>query len=104
MGRRKILEEPLSPAELLDNTRRNRGRVRVTLALAFDQIACSSRDGTIEGMNDLAEELILGPDPPGVLADLTYAFVGFDPGGPAGDGLALVEVNAEYEPVDGGED
>lgn len=82
------LTQPLTKAQVRDNAEANDGKLVVVIALEFGQIACSSDDNTYDGLNDIADEEILGFGG-GSLLDLSYRPVGVQ------DTKVLVEVTAD---------
>ncbi len=90
-----VLTEPMTEPDVRENIAANRGRLVVRLALPLHTIACSSDNTTLDGLNDVVEDLILA-DGFNFLEDIGYAVVGFVP--PDRDnGQVIVEVTARVE-------
>lgn len=84
----KPLEKPLNRKQVKEIQKPN-GFITVVVPMDFNDLI----DNDLEGVNDIAEELILKE---GNLSDITYKPVGVAP-----DNLILVEVTAEVEFWDG---
>lgn len=85
------LKTPLSPEQA--RRRLKKGRLTVVVAVPLTKIARSSRDGSINGFNDLLDTLILVD---GCLEDINFAAVGLiGPTKANPDSRVLVEVNAK---------
>lgn len=86
------IDGPLTKEEIRQNAQEHDGEIVVIIAVELERIACSSEDGTLEGLNDIADEEILGVGG-GCLMDLAYKPVGVD-----GDKV-LIEVTADPSQV-----
>ncbi len=90
----KILTRPLTNDEAKALIKDD--RLEVVIKMPFYQIACSSEDGSYDGMNDYADHYIVGGD--FYLGDLSYSVVGHEPATEAEpSGFVLVQVNAEVD-------
>lgn len=71
------------------------GRLTVEVRLPFGLVACSSDDGSYDGLNDIVEEMILEE---GCLSDICYEVVGhLPPDGEENTGYVVVKVDAEVD-------
>lgn len=86
------LKRPLTVQQIKDQVRDN--RLKVVVALDFCNLACISEDGTLDGLNDAVDELILPKEigGPGLL-DINYKPKGVD-----GD-MVLFEVDGDASEI-----
>ena len=70
-------------------------RLQVVIAIDLNELMCIGQGGSMDGMNNYADEHILGDELSGyMLADLSYRAVGTTP-----DNEVLIEVNADVEEI-----
>lgn len=87
------IDAPLTKQEIRQNVKEHDGNLVVIIAVELERIACSSEDGTLDGLNEIADEEILGVGG-GCLMDLSFKPVGVD-----GDKV-LIEVTADPSAID----
>ncbi len=85
---------PLSEKDVKDHTNAE-GRLVFRFQIGLYELACSSDDGTIEGLNQIVDELMPGGV---IIGDINYRPVHVD-----GD-LIVTEVDADVTNVDNQED
>lgn len=92
----EYLKRPLTAAEVI--AKAEGGRLVVVIAVDLYHLACASGSHDLGGLNDMADEMVLGRSPY-VLADLSYRAVGVL----AAENKVLIEVNADVSDLLTGE-
>jgi hypothetical protein len=85
------IAEPLTPEELKARVGPD-NRIKIVVAFDLNDLACSSDDGTLDGLNGIVDERVWAGFPS--LSDIGYRAVGVTP-----DGRVLVEVDADASEV-----